>query len=167
VRVRNSVDQVRRAKTISKILAQVGFVDRHHRRREPEAPSQFDHLRPLGRGPWQPRQQRTFTALIRNHMRRDEEIARFCAEHGVTNSDLVIVRTIIPFETRPGETAKEAYERELRTMARKEPDGRKSQEALPDHGEGGTGSAKESTATAFTPPRRQPVRATFIRELAG
>src|SRR6266508_3211547 len=141
VRVRNSVDQVRRAKTISKILQQVGFVDRHDRRRGPAAPSQFDHLRPLGRGPWQPRAQRVFTMLVRNHMKRDEKVARYCAEHGVGKDDLVLVRVIIPFEARPGETAKEAYERELRTMARKEPDGRKSQEALP--GEGRTGSAKE------------------------
>jgi len=132
VRVRNSVDQVRRANTISKILAQVGFVDKRGRRRQPEPPSQFDHLRPLGRGQWQPPAQRVFTMLVRNHMRRDEEVARFCAEHGVTDSDLLIARILIPFETRPGETAKEAYERELRAMARNDDHGRKSQEALPD-----------------------------------
>ena len=50
-------------------------------------------------------------------MRKDEEIARFCAQHGVGGSDLLIVRTLIPFETRPGETAKEAYERELASIA--------------------------------------------------
>ena len=65
-------------------------------------------------------------------MRTDKEIARFCAEHGVTDSDLLIAQILVPFETRPGETAKDAYERELRAMARNDDDGRKSQEALPD-----------------------------------
>ena len=41
------------------------------------------------------------------------EIARFCAEHGVTDSDLLIAQILVPFETRPGETAKDAYEREV------------------------------------------------------
>jgi hypothetical protein len=82
-----------------------------------------------------PPEQRVFTVLVKDHMRRNEEVARFCAEHGVTNSDLVIVRVIIPFETRPGETAKEAYERELRAMARNDDHGRKSQEALLDTAE--------------------------------
>jgi hypothetical protein len=54
-----------------------------------------------------------FTVLVRNHMRTDEEIARFCAEHGVTDSDLLIAQILVPFETRPGETAKDAYEREV------------------------------------------------------
>jgi hypothetical protein len=31
-----------------------------------------------------PPEQRIFTVLVRNHMRTDEELARFCAEHGVT-----------------------------------------------------------------------------------
>jgi hypothetical protein len=35
-----------------------------------------------------PLAQRIFTVLVRNHMRTAEEIARFCAEHGVTDSDL-------------------------------------------------------------------------------
>src|SRR5215831_13423631 len=61
-----------------------------------------------------PPEQRIFTVLVRNHMRADEEIARFCAEHGVTDSDLLIAQVVVPFETRPGETAKDAYERELR-----------------------------------------------------
>src|SRR5262249_55933053 len=64
-----------------------------------------------------PPEQRIFTVLVRNHMRTDEEIARFCAEHGVTDSDLLIAQVLVPFETRPGETAKDAYERELRAMA--------------------------------------------------
>ena len=55
-----------------------------------------------------------------------------CAEHGVTDSDLLIAQILVPFETRPGETAKDAYERELRAMARNDDHGRKSQEALPD-----------------------------------
>ena len=62
----------------------------------------------------------------------NEEIARFCAEHGVTDSDLLIAEILVPFETRPGETAKDAYERELRHMARNDDPGHKSQEALPD-----------------------------------
>ena len=49
-----------------------------------------------------------FTVLVRNHMRADEEIARFCAEHGVTDNDLLIAQVLVPFETRPGETAKGA-----------------------------------------------------------
>jgi hypothetical protein len=78
------------------------------------------------------RAQRVFTVLVENHMKRDEEVARFCAENGVTEHDLLIVTTLVPFETRPGETAAEAYQRELRTMARNDRDGR-SQEALPDN----------------------------------
>src|SRR5215467_13136623 len=65
-----------------------------------------------------PSERRIFTVLIRNHMRTDEEVARFCAEHGVTDSDLLIAQILVPFETRPGETAKDTYERELRAMAR-------------------------------------------------
>ena len=72
-----------------------------------------------------PPEQRVFTVLVRNHMRTDEEIARFCAEHGVTDSDLLIAQVVVPFETRPGETAKDAYERELRAMARNDDHGRK------------------------------------------
>jgi len=34
------------------------------------------------------------------------ELARFCAEHGVTDSDLLIAQILVPFETRPGEAAK-------------------------------------------------------------
>ena len=79
-----------------------------------------------------PPEQRIFTVLVGNHMRTDEEIARFCAEHGVTDSDLLIAEILVPFETRPGETAKDAYERELRHMARNDDPGHKSQEALPD-----------------------------------
>jgi hypothetical protein len=65
-------------------------------------------------------------------MRADEEIARFCAEHGVTDSDLLIAQVVVPFEMRPGETAKDAYERELRAMARNDDHGCDSQEAPPD-----------------------------------
>jgi hypothetical protein len=155
VRVRNSVEQLRRAGMISAILQQLGFVAKRDRRGQPDPPSRFDHMRPLGRGLWQPREQRSFMMVVKNHMRKDEEISRFCAENGVTEHDQLIVTTLVPFETRPGETAKEAYERELRTMARKEP-GRESQEALPHRREGRTGIAREITATASTPPRRSP-----------
>ena len=41
-----------------------------------------------------PPEQRIFTVLVRNHMRADEEIARFCAEHGVTDSDLLIAQIL-------------------------------------------------------------------------
>ena len=51
---------------------------------------------------------------------------------GVTDSDLLIAQILVPFETRPGETPKDAYERELRAMARNDDHGRKSQEALSD-----------------------------------
>jgi hypothetical protein len=107
-----------------------------------------------------PRVQRAFTMVVENHMRRDEEVARFRAEHGVTNDDVLIVQVIVPFEARPGETAKEAYERELREMAGNDRHGCKTQvEALPDHGErsaveGRTGSAMESTATGRRGDRR-------------
>src|SRR5262249_49215333 len=42
-----------------------------------------------------PPEQRIFTVLVRNHMRADEEIARFCAEHGVTDSDLLIAQVVV------------------------------------------------------------------------
>ena len=64
-----------------------------------------------------PPEQRSFVMVVRNHMRKDEEIARFCAQHGVSGDDLLIVQTVVPFETRPGETAKEAFERELASIA--------------------------------------------------
>ena len=41
-----------------------------------------------------PPEQRVFTVLVRNHMRTDAEIARFCAEHGVTDSDLLIAQIL-------------------------------------------------------------------------
>ena len=41
-----------------------------------------------------PPEQRVFTVLVTNHMRTDEEIARFCAEHGVTDSDLLIAQIL-------------------------------------------------------------------------
>src|SRR5215831_14181494 len=80
VRMHNSVQRLRRARTISAILQQIGIVGKRDRRRQSEPPSQFDHLRP----PWQPREQRVFRMTVRNHMKRDEEVGRFCAEHRVT-----------------------------------------------------------------------------------
>src|SRR5262249_58637864 len=80
-------------------------------------PSQFEGRRSLGRAPRQARAQRVFQVLVRNHMKRDEEVARYCTEHGVTNDDLVLVRVIVPFEIRPGETARDAYIRELASIA--------------------------------------------------
>jgi hypothetical protein len=58
------------------------------------------------------RAQRVFTVLVRNHMRRDEEVARFRAEHGVTGDDLLIAQVIVPFQTLAHETAAAAYQRE-------------------------------------------------------
>jgi len=110
LRVRNSVQRLRRARTISAILQQIGIVGKRDGRRQPEPPSQFDHHR----SPWQPREQRVFRMTVRNHMKRDEEVARFCAEHRVTADDVLTVRVIVPFQTLPGETASEAYARELR-----------------------------------------------------
>src|SRR5262244_1662267 len=60
-----------------------------------------------------PPEQRIFTVLVRNHMRTDEEIARFCAEHGVTDSDHAIPDTsahaaawlrLCPSQRRPRHT---------------------------------------------------------------
>ena len=42
-----------------------------------------------------PPEQRIFTVLVRNHTRTDEEIARFCAEHGVTDNDLLIAQVLV------------------------------------------------------------------------
>ena len=64
------------------------------------------------------RQRRVFQVLVENHMESDAEIARFCAEHGVTDDDTLIVRTFIPHEARPGETAQEAYQRELTSIGK-------------------------------------------------
>ena len=51
----------------------------------------------------------------------------------VQGSELTaLAQILVPFETRPGETAKDPYERELRAMARNDDHGRKSQGALPD-----------------------------------
>jgi hypothetical protein len=67
-----------------------------------------------------PKRRRVFKVVVDNHMKQDEEIARYRAEHGLTdNDDLLIARIVIPFEQRPGETATEAYQRELAGMANK------------------------------------------------
>jgi|SRR5262245_27990597 len=101
------------------------------------------------------RAQRFFRMVVRDHRRRDEEVARFRAEHGVTSDDILWVRCIVPYGCRPGETAAEAYQRELREMASKK------QEALGDARESARfesaegGSATEITATAST-NRRAP-----------
>ena len=39
---------------------------------------------------------RTFTMTVENHLVADDEIARFCAENGVTDDDLLIARVIVP-----------------------------------------------------------------------
>ena len=59
-------------------------------------------------------EQRVFSMIVENHMKADAEIARFHADNGVTEADLVIAWVIIPHERRSGETAQEARERELR-----------------------------------------------------
>ena len=58
------------------------------------------------------RERRVFGMIVENHMESGAEIARFQADNGVTDADLIIARVIIPDERRPGETAQEAYERE-------------------------------------------------------
>jgi hypothetical protein len=55
-----------------------------------------------------------FQMEVENHISADAEIAVFCKQHGVTDNDMVIARIIIPYKKRSGETAREAYERELR-----------------------------------------------------
>jgi hypothetical protein len=88
---------------------------------------------------------------VENHMKRDEEVARYCARHGVTSNDFLLVPCFIPYEQRAGETAKDACERELREMA-------KARGAPRDHGEGPSGdrrgSATEIVATASDADRR-------------
>jgi hypothetical protein len=95
------------------------------------------------------RAQRVFTVLVRNHMRRDEEVARFRAEHGVTGDDLLIAQVIVPFQTLAHETAAAAYQRELRDMAGNDRNGRKRQEVLPDHGERSALERRRAIATDY------------------
>ena len=57
--------------------------------------------------------------------------ARICNGLGIMRACLE-TQKLEQLETRPGETAKDAYERELRAMARNDDHGRKSQKALPD-----------------------------------
>jgi hypothetical protein len=71
----------------------------------------------LGERPW-PR--RALALVVEDHRQAKAEIERFCAEHGVSDEDLLCVRVIVPFEQRPGETAREAYEREMREIATRE-----------------------------------------------
>jgi hypothetical protein len=61
---------------------------------------------------------RTFVVYVRSHLNEDEEIAAFRKQHAVTDNDMLIVVVYIPYERRPGETAREAYERELREAGR-------------------------------------------------
>ena len=46
----------------------------------------------------------------------DDMLARFCAENGVAEGDLLIARVMVPHEIWPGETVSEAYQRELAAM---------------------------------------------------
>ena len=64
------------------------------------------------------RARRTFCMIVENHLKADEEMARFCADNGVADDDLLIARIIIPHEIRPGETASEAYQRELTSIGK-------------------------------------------------
>jgi hypothetical protein len=59
-------------------------------------------------------ERRVFSMIVENHMKADAEIARFRTDNSVTHADIVIARVIVPHERRSGETAQEAYERELR-----------------------------------------------------
>ncbi len=61
---------------------------------------------------------RTFTMTVENHMVADDALARFCAENGVAERDLLIARVMVPHEIWPGEMAADAYRRELVTAAR-------------------------------------------------
>ena len=62
------------------------------------------------------RASRTFTTTVENHTVADDEVARFCAENGVAEGDLLIARVMVPHEIWPGETVSEAYQRELAAM---------------------------------------------------
>ena len=57
---------------------------------------------------------RTFRMIVENHLEADDEIARFCA----ASDDLLIARVMVPHEIRPGETASEAYQRELASIGK-------------------------------------------------
>ena len=61
---------------------------------------------------------RTFRMIVENHLEADDEIARFCAANGVADDDLLIARIIVPHEIRLGETASEAYQRELTSVGK-------------------------------------------------
>jgi hypothetical protein len=103
-----------------------------------------ERLRPPGR---------IFIMHAQNHLTVDEEAAKFREERGLTDRDFLIVRCSIPNATRPGETARDAYWRELREAGRPPPDG----------GDWGTSStslqtrsldSSRSSRSPVPPPRR-------------
>ena len=59
---------------------------------------------------------RIFSVIVENHMNADAEIKAFVERNGATDDDLIIAVTFVPHERRAGETAKEAYEREMASM---------------------------------------------------
>jgi hypothetical protein len=65
-----------------------------------------------------PMHRRVLRVIVKNHLESEREIARFKAEQGATDDDLVIARVIVPREQRPSETAKDAYQRELFSASR-------------------------------------------------
>jgi hypothetical protein len=48
----------------------------------------------------------------------DKEVARFRKENALSDNDYLIVRVIVPHEIQPGETAGDASQRELASVAR-------------------------------------------------
>jgi hypothetical protein len=62
---------------------------------------------------------RIFSMIVENHMNADVEIKAFAERNGATDDDLIIAVAFVPHERRPGETAKEAYERELASMPKR------------------------------------------------
>jgi hypothetical protein len=57
--------------------------------------------------------------IVENHMNADAEIKAFVERNGTTKEDLIIAVAFVPHERRPGETAKQAYERELASMPKR------------------------------------------------
>ena len=43
---------------------------------------------------------RTFRMIVENHLNADDEIARFRADNGVTDDDLLVARVIVPTANR-------------------------------------------------------------------
>jgi hypothetical protein len=54
--------------------------------------------------------------IFRMIVEANAEMARFRADNGVADDDMLIARIVVPHDMRLGETASEAYQRELATQ---------------------------------------------------